>query len=198
MAVAQADVIRVDAIGTMNSVNEMVNSYEFLKVDAGSVSDLEALDDFIEIIEAIYSLIAEIMNVIAVVQKIRARNVVTKVLIGEADLNTPVEGTGANQALPWGACGLVTFPTLIPHVILKKFFGILDSGQITSTGYLTGGCTTDLASVGAYLLLDNVQANGTWLYGFLSPKTGTFLAPGEAIVTNVPAYQRRRRPGEGS
>jgi hypothetical protein len=81
---------------------------------------------------------------------------------------------------------------------MRKYFGVFTEADIDANGTWGTGLVAAMVVVAGFLLAPLVAANGAYEYGYLSPKTSNFEVPTGAVVTDIPAYQRRRRQGRGS
>jgi len=197
-AVSTGDAVRVDLVADIDADQDMIGVYQFRLISGDIASEADVLDDLLSIGGAIVTIVRQLCNVLTVWRKIRAVNLTTNTLIGEADFTPNVAGSLTGDQVPYGVAALTTFPTYTPNVRLRKFLGGLDSGVLTASGKITAGGVADLADFVTLMLDPFTETNGTWQYGYLSPKTAGWVGPVSGTVTNVPAYQRRRRQGTGS
>jgi hypothetical protein len=198
MAGASAgDWIEVVTTGQLNATDADFNVYRFQLLEGSFASDEGLLDDLEELVTAILNTVKALYYTFMAWSNFKARNLTRDTATIYRTLASPILGTDANYSAAWGVCGLVSFPTEVARVILRKYYGPVAKDLLTSTGFLTAGATgilTDLSD----LLLDEIETSfGLWQY---SHPYGPLLAdvrPVGSIITNVPAYQRRRKPGTG-
>lgn len=198
MSASDGDVLRCDLVADYDAGQDIVNTFQYRIGTPSTISDEDVLDDMMEIMTAIVNVIKAIMNAGTIWRKIRVRNLSTGALTGERAFSPTIAGTLDTEAVPLGAAYLVTALTNVPNVRLRKFFGVADASVLTSNGNFTGASQTVMEGLVPLLLNDQAATNASYEYGYLSPKTSSFLSPTAVTVTNIPAYQRRRRPGTGS
>jgi len=110
------------------------------------------------------------------------------------------DGGSIGDPLPSGVAALITIGTDVSRVMAKKYLGGLsETGQTAGlwvAGVLTALASTALAWRNGWIcthMTDTSLFPGVW-----SLKTGGFkLLTGAAEVSDVPAYQRRRKAGVG-
>ncbi len=197
MAVADSDVLQAAARLEYEGVEDVVGVYQFRKDDAGSIGDTPAIDDILEFLEDIYTFLAVVIPVLTLFRDITIRNLTQAVLMGTFSWPTLTAGSGSGSAVPPGVAGMASFPTAIPRVILRKYWLPYTTTNMESDGTLSSGALTAQTSAAALLLTTFAATNAEWDYGYLSPKTGTFVLPTSALITDIPAYQRRRKQGRG-
>lgn len=198
MPVTNGQVVRVDLVGDFDAVSDIVNVFQYKLIAGDNVADEDVLGDMLVIMSALLVIIKNLATILTVWRRIRVTNLSTGVLLGEASFSSPVEGTSTGDSGAAGVAALISLKTNIPRVVLRKYFGPLAEGVLGTNGRLSSGALDILTDVGEYLLADQTVTPNTWQYGILSPKTNNWEVPSAAAFDNVPAYQRRRRPGSGS
>lgn len=199
MGLVQGDVVRVDAIGDIASTDLLVNSYQFRLESANPISTGDVLDDLLEAITEIINAIRSIMAATTAWRRITAQNLSTSEVYGTASFATPIFGSAGGDPGISGGCAVINFPTTVPRVILRKFYGPVAENQLDTQGRLAATPTIPAVVATAAVLTDDIVTTlGTYRFGVLSPKTGTWVPPTAAVITNVPGYQRRRKPGVGA
>lgn len=198
MAVAPQDVIRIDVIGDVGVSNLLVNSYQFKHTSGTSISDADFLTDWIALLRALYDAMKALWTATVVWRKIRAQNVTTGLLVGEADFSTPVTGTAAGDQGAFQVAGLLTLKTNVSRVVMRKYLPVAEA-SVDGSSRLVAGTVTLLQTFGSALLVTQTGLSGhTYKYGYLSPKTSNFEEPLSRSVSTIAATQRRRRPGVGA
>ena len=96
------------------------------------------------------------------------------------------------------AYGPLVVATDIAKVNLKKYFGPITTAGNDSDGLLTTLVTDAITAAAALMLTLFTPTNGSWRYGYLSPKSLAFEVARGALVKVVASYQRRRKQGRGS
>jgi len=198
MATVQDDVVEVVARMEFDGVEDVVNVYQFRLDSVSSVDEADVVDDMLDIMEALYTILKAMLPVIQVFRDIRVRNVTQGLLYGVHAWPTLTVGTGTGGPLPPGVGGLVSFPTNVSRVTMRKYWGGTTQDYLDGSGLLIAAGVTILTNAAAELIALHVEANGDWVYGYTSPKTLSFKEPVGALVTDIIAYQRRRKQGRGS
>lgn len=198
MSTVQFDIIEAAARMEYDGVDDVINTYQFQLTSALTVSDAQTLIDLLVILEELYTLIVTSQTTFLSYRDIRFTNVTQDLLLGTVGWPTLTVGTGAVDAIPPGVASLANFNTNIPRVTLRKYFGGLDLDNLDQDGTFTAVFGLVMADIQAFLLEAQIQGNDVWRYGYLSPKTGTFVVPVGSSWTDIPAYQRRRKQGRGS
>lgn len=197
MAVGTSDVARVDIKGLWNGVTAVQNVW-YLRNDGTSVDEADAIDDFVEVLEAIYQLLNNVLNILWVIQQVRAINITDSSDIGTGffvDV-TPGTLTGA-QVAPQTAAGLILDTQRLASKG-RKFFGPLQPSNFGNSGLLTAGTVTALANVGDECIIPQVATNSTWRLGIMSTLVGVGFLPFVGYGVSPSAVtQRRRRVGVG-
>lgn len=198
MAVHNGDIVRVDLLGKFNTVNDVINTFQFRVNSSGDVDEADVLLDLAALLAAVATVVANIANVLMVWHGIRAQNITQDTLLGEASFTEPIAGTGTSGPQAAGVAALMNFKTNKPKVILKKYFGVLDEAVVDAQGLLTSSAQVTLAQVADILADPDNGTFASYTYGVLSTKTSAFEVPSPGVVSPIPAYQRRRRQGRGS
>lgn len=105
--------------------------------------------------------------------------------------------TSTGEPLPLGVAGLIVAPTALPKTRGRKFIaGVTEgscNGSLWDSSLVTAMTNFGAAYISAFLGASN---DDPWQPG-VSDKNGVFRPFIEALVTNIPAYQRRRKQGVG-
>lgn len=198
MPADQFDVVRVDLVAEAHGSEDVVNVFQFQKQDVGEITDADVLEDFLAIMRVIAEFVDALIKTTVIWQRIRVRNVTTNLLIGDGSFSPEIPGVNTTDANAMGVAAVIRFPTNVSRVVMSKFFGPIAEGVLGSTGLIASNPgTVQLVTTAEYLIDDIVETNGTWRYGYLSPKTGVFQIPLAAIINTEPGYQRRRKRGVG-
>lgn len=194
----QFDVIEVAARSEFNGVDDIVNVWQFQITTPGSINDAGVAGDLIGILEAFYNLINAGISLLQLYRDLRLTNITKGTVLGIYPWATLVAGAAADEPTPPGVATLLNFSTDIPRVAPRKYIGVTTEVRVDSQGFLDAGWVALNASAGALMIGVLTGTLGTYLYGYQSPKTLTFEPVKALTVTNVPAYQRRRKQGRGS
>ena len=181
-----------------DATEDVVNVYQFRLASGGPMSDEEAVDDILEILEVIYTIIRAGLSILQLFEDVRIFNVTQSVLLGVHEWPTLTAGTAAGDPTPPGVAAVLNFSTIIPKVSLRKYFGVFTEGAVGTTGLWLAPDVANVADIGTELLAPLVATNGTWSYGYISPKILGWVSPNGATNNNIPGYQRRRKQGRGS
>jgi len=198
MTINVNDVLRVAVIHDNDPAGEVVNQYQFRFDGPATITDTAGLGDVAYIIEQLYNIVVNMINIRNVLREVGVFNVTQNRLVGVTDANTYVGGTGIGTQMPPGTAALATFKTNVPKVILRKFLPPFASAQLASSGALSGTAQTAVEAFAAALLPQQISGSNRYQYGYLSSKTLSFEVPSIAIVGATIAYQRRRKPGVGA
>jgi len=199
MTVAQNEVVRVDLIADAHGSEDVINVFQYRKVSAGTAADSTVLTDFLAIMRAIAEIVDALVKATVVWRRIRVQSLSNNLLVGEATFSPVIPGTEASDAGAMGVCAVVSFPTNVPRVTMRKYIGPLAEGVLGSAGLIgTNPGTVQLTTLVTAMLGDQAGPTDTWRFGYLSPKTGSFETPTAGVVNIEPGYQRRRRRGTGT
>lgn len=198
MTVSQDDVLEIVVEGDFQNSEQLLNIYQMQAFQASPITDDEALTDLVDFFRALYDAAKALWTAFVVFRRIRVTNLTTGLVTGEAAFSSPVIGTASGDPLPPGVAALVNFTTAVPNVQLRKFLPAPAESAGGTDGQWNSTTITALTVFGATMLIDYVGTFGGFRYGYLSPKTSSFVLPNGAIIPDEPAYQRRRKRGVGS
>lgn len=198
MTIQFRDVLEVSARSEFQGVEDIVNVYQFENQTSPSVPDEDGVDDLITFLETVYTIWRGFQTILVLFRDLRVRNVTQNVQLGVFPWPTLSAGASASNALPPGNAGLINFTTSVSRVTPRKYMGGITSASLESDGALESATVAGLVSISALLLAPIIEASSSWLYGYLSPKTASFEVPVSATITDISAYQRRRKQGRGS
>lgn len=177
---------------------DVINVYQFRVIDIGDSDDLAIIDDLIDIMEVIYDNLDSTQTVELTYEDLSFRNITQDTTFGAFGWDSLTAGIASSDATAPGVCALINFATFLGKVILKKYFGVFTEGVTDADGTWSSVLVALLVTIGQYLLGDIVGTAATYQYGYLSPKAGGFVLPVAATISDIPAYQRRRKQGRGS
>ena len=198
MAVTQNDILEAGARLETQDGDDVINVFQFRYEGVPQLSDTQGINDVIEFLEAIYAIVRVVIPILSVFRDITVRNTTTSINHGVFPWATLVNGAAASNDLPPAVSSMISFPTGISRVTLRKYFGNVSTNQIAQPGTWSVTHQAQMVSAAAIMVVPFVATNGTWAYGHNSPKIPGWIAPAVALVTSIPAYQRRRRQGRGS
>lgn len=198
MTIAADDVVEASARLEFDAIDDVVNVYQFRLASGGPLTDDEGVDDILEILEVLYTIILGAISTIELFRDIRLFNVTQQILLGLHAWPSLINGGAIADALPPGCAAVVNFSTIVPKVTLRKYFGVFTTGAMGEDGLFTGLTVASVAEAATYLLAPIAATNGLWVYGYISPKILGWVSPNGATNNNIPGYQRRRKQGRGS
>lgn len=194
------EIVRITAIHEISNSSQaqLVFTYEYNGVNANDSDVVDEIDGFFSNDwgpewQSYASSDAELDRLD--ISVLNLDGTVNRVLPG-VDLG--LVGSNISPVLPPGVASLITAPTSLPKQRGKKYVpgtseGRVDNGALNAAAL---GIMTTLA--GFYLQDIGILALGDLQPGVLSRTLQQFVPlAGSAIVTNVLAYQRRRKPNVG-
>jgi len=198
MPVSQSQVVTVAARAEQNGVEDIVNVFDLQKTDAGTIDNTATLSDMEDWIEGLYLILRVLQLATTVYREIKVYNRSLGTVIGTMSITNPSAGSASGSDLPPGAAGLISFPTEVGKVIGRKYIGGLSTGLLDTDGTMLSFAVTNLVNAGNYMRASYVGTNGSWQYGVWDKNSAILRVPIATIVTDVFAYQRRRKTGRGS
>lgn len=188
------DIIQVVVEGALLA-QRILSVYQFVSTDA--VTDEDLMDDLTDRIEN--DMYAELTTSLAnnfVISNLEFKNLTDNTLIDVIPWGGAAFSS-AGELLPLGVAGLVTANTATPKVRGRKFIAGLTEGSCNDSLWDSALVTvlTDFAAAYVSGFIGAVSSS-PWAPGVKS-STGPFRPFTEAIVSNIPAYQRRRKQGVG-
>lgn len=195
----QGDIIEVTARAEFDGIDDIVNVYEISNLTASGLTDSELVEDILDMIDDVYTIINGFLSIYYIYRDITIRNRTGGYLMGIYSWPTLVAGTAGGDALPPGVAGIINFSTTQPRRMLRKYIGGLSEASCESTGVFESLTQAQLALFGAFLLAPYSGTYGLYQYcthnDLMFPET---IFPVSTLVTNIPGYQRRRKQGRGS
>jgi len=180
------------------TATDIVGVYQFMLVDGGGIDYADMWDDVLAIMDSIAIILKAIVTAGTIWRGIRVEDLNGNNSSGPLPFDSPVAGEGADGGIPSGVAALLNMPTGVKKVQLRKYVGVLDKTLAMSGVNLSAGAVSALTDLADVLMAPIPQNGRTYRYGYLSPKTNTFLVPTSANIPLVPSYQRRRKVGVGS
>lgn len=192
------DVIRASARMEFEGVDDVVNVYEFMLTSGPSLDDSQTATSILNVLETIYTPLIGTQNNQYAYRDVRLENVTQSTLLGVFAWPTLTTGASITGNLPPGVSGLINLGTDVAKVILRKYLGGFIQSNLDTDGTFTSALVAVLVAVANILLSPITEGGNTWDYGYISSKTLLFERPVSATITDIPAYQRRRKQGRGS
>lgn len=198
MTVQSNDIMECSARLETSDGDDIVGAFQFRLESVGFLPDADAITAVIEFLEVIYTQIRLVIPILTVFRDITIRNQTQAINYGTFPWPTLANGVVGGNEVPPGVTILASFSTGISHVNLRKYFGNMPVALLDLPGLWNAASVGVVVGGVALMLVPFVATFGTWSYGYNSPKTLGWVVPNAAVVTDVPAYQRRRRQGRGS
>jgi hypothetical protein len=197
MATAYQDVLRVTAKLTGADSQAIQNVYQIRFLGLLGASDATTVTDVCDEMEVVYATIKALNPTSTKYVSIEIFNETQNYSLGEHPWPTFVQGNAAVDPSTPGSAYLIQLLTGFVKTYGRKFFGEMAVSYLTG-GNVTAGGVTGLVAVGALLIATWVGSTSGANYEFgVVDKTSAFRRFVEAVVRDVPAYQRRRRQGRG-
>jgi hypothetical protein len=200
MSVHNLDVIRATARMKWAGVVDVQNTFTAVLGSGTSISDEDAKDDLAAWLEDMYTITALLMPTNLTFEDIDYFNLTQDAPMGTLSWPTLVAGNGATTEIAaTGVCAVITAFTNVVRVHGRKFFGPLVE-TVIDAGYLNSTVMTGMAGVITLWItpFTGTVSGETWAPGVWQRLTGTFKTFRDAVIRNVPGYQRRRKAGVGS
>lgn len=198
MSTNQWDVVTLAVRAEYQGIEDIVNVYDLQKTDATPADDASVLSDLEDWINLVYNLVAVFQTVRTLYREFKAYNKTQGTVIGTASITSPAAGTSGGQDQPGGVAALISFPTAYGRITGRKYIGGLVDTILTTEGTILSGSVAGLVSIGNTIRAPYSGTTSQWQYGIVRSIDNTFHVPTGTLVTNVCAYQRRRKRGRGS
>ena len=198
MTIQPLDVLEMTARTEFNGVEDVANVYQMEYQGGAAITDAQGITDVISFLEALYAIFIGAQTILQLYRDIRVGNKTQGTVFGRFPWPTLVGGGDVAFSTAPGTAILSSFSTGIPRVTPRKYWGVFCADNMDADGTWGGIITATLAAATAFMLTPYVGVSGTWLYGYLSPKTLSFVVPNGSSTGDIPAYQRRRKQGKGS
>jgi len=173
------------------------NVYWLRVADLGGIDDADIPDDMDEYIGLAYDEITAILPDNLIFDEFHVTNVTADVDLGIHPITSIDHGTGGSTFLPTGVAALGRMRTDTPGHEGRKFVGPID-GAFQTDGTFIGDLLTVMA---AYMLQAFTEFESTGVNTYepviVDRKTDEARPITSLVVSNNPAYQRRRRVGRG-
>lgn len=187
------DVIQVVVEGALLA-QRILSVYQFIMADAASDEDVIA--DLAEYMEnALYIELESTLANDYVISNYEFKNLTDNTLMDVVPAT--IAFTNVGEILPLGVAGLVTANTATPKVRGRKFIPGLTEGSCADSLWGSPTVTVFNSFAAAYIAPFLGAVSGTAYAPGVTSSIGTFRPFTEALVSNIPAYQRRRKQGVG-
>lgn len=196
MTVESGDVLRCTQEMHYDTFGAIQNVYHLQNIGS-TVTNVQALADVIEVLEALAAFIATAIAVLQVVDGVRVINATqhTDVGFGLFVDTTPFTGSGEVEATQL-ALGLNLYTERL-GVIGRKYFGAVVTGGLLDGGLLNSGPLLSLADVGDEMTELQAATNSDWRFGVIASFDSEFLEFESYSIPTMAIVQRRRRLGVG-
>ena len=198
MAIGDGDVIRVTAVLKRATVDDVMNVFYARLVAGGGASQSALRGDLAAWMEDVYDGLQPGIVDDVTFDEIQLFNMTDGTPEPTESWPTLTVGGSTGDPLPEGVAALVIARTGLSRVIGKKYFGLFSEAAATD-GLWTAPTMALFATAGADWITPFTGASlATWDPVVWRRVAMTHAAFTEAVTTNVPAYQRRRKRGVGS
>jgi len=198
MPAQDGDVIEVTVIHDNSTSGEQLNRYQFRVETGGPISDADLLDDIEIIVQTLYNLVKNMINVRNILREVGVFNKTQDLLIGQTTAGTYTGGGAPDPMAPSGCASFAYFKTAVPRVTLAKYLPVMSTADLSGGGNLSAASLALLTNFTSALLNPFISGVREYSYGYLSPKTLAWETPDVGVAEDIVAYQRRRKIGRGS
>jgi hypothetical protein len=195
-AVNSGDVLEVVVSAEQSSVATIEQRYHIKNIGSG-ISAEDAVDDVLEILDALYTFLAALLHVAYTINEVRVRNRTTDEDLGNYPPTTANPGTGSTNTDPPQVAYAITLDTLKWRTRGRKFFGPTINAIVNAVGAINSTGMTALGNVGDYMTDDQAATYSTWQFGVISTLDETFYPFVAYTIATHACTQRRRRVGVG-
>lgn len=197
MTVQINDILECMARCEFQGVEDVVNVYQYQYVGPSPATDASCIAALSDAMDDLYIPLAAVQPYDYIYRDITIRNLTQDTVLGTTAWPTLTAGLHGGDNNAPGIAGLVNMATGIARVVLRKYIGGFVTAAIESNGTFTSAVTTVLSTFGVNLMSGYPIVSPIWKYGHFSPKTLNFEEPSTITVSDIPAYQRRRKQGRG-
>jgi len=199
VSVAVGDTIKVTARMVWAGAVDVQNVFYAQLGSGAGITDQDCKDDLTAWVESMYTVIVGAMPTSLAFVDLDYFNATQHVPMGVDFWPTLTAGTGSTEIQASGVAAVITAFTHLVRTRGRKFFGPLIEDAVDS-GLLNSATMIALASVMALWVTPFTGATSgeTWTPGVLKRLTNAFWSFRDAVVRNIPGYQRRRKQGVGS
>lgn len=198
MTIQQYDVLQASARMEMVQADDVVNVWQYQYQDVTPIADAQGISDVITILELFYTILVAAQSVLLVYRDIRFKNITQSQVLGTHPWITMTVGGGAADPTPFGCAGVINWTTLKPRIGMRKFMGVYTEANVTTGGVYSAALVASMVTAAGPTLAPQAVGGRNYQFGYQSPKTGLFEVPTSFLVTDIPGYQRRRKPGRGA
>lgn len=176
--------------------SQLLNVFHFRPTD--NVDDEDMKLDLAELLDTEWmTVLAPILVNDIVISTLYFKNVTTGADLGSVSW-TGTQPSSTQEVLPLGVSGLITWPTSQPKVRGRKF--IWPFGEASCEDSLWNSATTTILASAAAPFTEAFTGptSATTYQNGVVNKDGAFRIFIEALISNIPSYQRRRKQGVGA
>jgi hypothetical protein len=197
MDIQSGDIVRVTAKMAIGGVGAVQNVFYLRKEGIGEVPASLWPDDIGPWLEDIYGEVNSLLTDNLSYDSWGLFNITQDAPGPDNSWPTLIVGGSATDMYATGVAGLGLLRTERPRVVGRKYFGGLVEGGITES-LLTPTMTAAIAAAIGHMLGSFIGGASldSWLPGVVD-KSGAYWSFTEAVVKDIPAYQRRRKQGRG-
>lgn len=198
MTVYQNDVVRVTAKMRMFNADAVQNVYHIKNVTAADVTNDDFREHVSKWLDALYSCIITMLSNNLGFVEIELFNVTRDEPIDPVEFDIIEAGEDTTNTLPFGTCLLASMKTAAARTSGRKYFGVFCEDGINDTGQWHSTLLTLAICMLQYLFGLQTFFSVNSRPGTYNYTTSTFNEFVSASIDAIPAYQRRRREGEGA
>lgn len=198
MAVEEGDIIRTAVEQKFLGDTDIINTF-FCRVDTlGTGGDTGCIEAIAEILDTAYSAIEDYFQLATTLEDVKFQNITKAELLGSGTFINYVGGADTGQSMNPQACILTVFPTNLPKVQGRKYFGVMGE-SINSAGGLVAGTTLAFDSAFEFMIDITAEING-WQFRFGAYRRSDGRFTPFINIRTIPNVrtQRRRTQGFGS
>lgn len=201
MANNNLDVINIAVHWRNSNAGDILNVYDVrLEGVSGTLSDAAVQSGVEEWLTSLY-VDSDLVDAMADSNSHRAfylYNITQGVPMLDGGRVAALDGNGSGADLPVGVAALVVARTAITRRIGRKYLPPFTVAQLASSEW-TSGTMSILASYANQLPVNYITTGGWEIRYVVGHRVGQVYSDVvQAVARNVPAYQRRRKPGIGS
>lgn len=183
--------------GRINNAADLVNVFQVKLLSGGPVDALDFGADLVDYFTQLYGYILPICNAVTVINDLIFSGLAGVNVAGPFSMSD-IDGDLTNNPVPFGVAGLISFPTGIKRVIMKKYWGVFDDSMLDASGNWSSTAVSAMATAAAHMAQPRTYNGRSIEYGYYSPKVSAWVPAEGWNIKTLPAYQTRRRPGTGS
>ncbi len=191
------DVVR--PVAFLHTVDLSVNNNVFqMEIGATGGASLDTiLDRILTTLELVYSIVRLFQTARTKYDHVTFYNITQDIPLPQKDWPTIIAGALGDDDLAHMTAAMLSFGVGLPRVFGRKFFGGVGESALDQDGLWGTTQITKLTDISVEMLADHVISGTSMKFGVITGVTPVFKQFTEAIITTIPASQKRRRQGVG-